>query len=97
MKPPQTDAIPLQDRQLSTDARGVLLASLLGSLMLLIFCARELPAWADQKWPELSDTAKAIDDGLSAGGLLAAYDAIHGFMQRLADDRLGSQLFDPRL
>ena len=89
MKPPQTDAIPPQDREHSADARGVLFACLLGSLMLLIFCARELPAWADQKWPELSDTAKAIDDTLGALDLTAPYDAIHGFMQRLADNKFG--------
>ena len=85
----QTDAIPAVDREPSTDARGVWAACLLGSLMLLIFCARELPAWADQKWPELSDAAKSIDDTLSAASLSAPYDAIHGFMQRLADNKFG--------
>jgi hypothetical protein len=85
----QTDAIPPQDRERTTDARGVLVASLVGALMLLIFCARELPPWADQKWPELSDAAKSIDDTLSAAGLAAPYEAIHGFMQRLADDKFG--------
>ena len=84
----QTDAIPSSDRQHGAGARGVLIACLIGSLVLLIFCARELPAWADQKWPELSDTAKSIDDTLS--GLAAPYDAIHGFMQRFADERFSS-------
>jgi hypothetical protein len=86
----QTDAIPPQDRTQGTSPRGVLTACLLGSVMLLIFCARELPGWADQKLPELSDTAKAIDDALNAARLTAPYDAIHAFMQRLADERFGS-------
>jgi len=83
----QTDAIPPQDREHRADARGVLMASLFASLMLLIFCARELPAWADQKWPELSDVAKSLDDTLSA--VSAPYDALHAFMQRFADDKFG--------
>jgi hypothetical protein len=83
----QADAIPPFDREQGADARGVLVACLLGSLMLVIFCARELPAWADQKWPELSEIAKSIDDALNSTGLAAPYDAIHGFMQRLADAR----------
>jgi hypothetical protein len=83
----QADAIPPFDREHRASARGVLAACVIGSLVLLIFCARELPAWADQKWPELSDTAKSIDDGLS--GLAAPYDAIHGFMQHFADERFG--------
>ena len=83
----QSDAIPTQDREHTANARGVLIASLFGSLMLLIFCARELPAWTDQKWPELSDAAKEIDDTLNA--LAAPYDAIHGFMQRFADKKFG--------
>ena len=78
----QSDAIPPQDRQHTAGARSVLTACLIGSLMLLIFCARELPAWADQKWPEMSETAKSIDDAL--GGLAAPYDAIHGFMQKFS-------------
>jgi hypothetical protein len=84
MASPQTDAIPPRDRTHTASARGVLAACLLGALMLLVFCAHELPPWADQKWPELSDTAKAIDDTLSAAGLAKPYEAIHGFMQRLA-------------
>ena len=83
----QTDAIPPQDRAHTAGAGGVLLACLIGSLVLLIFCARELPAWADQKWPELSETAKAVDEAL--GSLAAPYDAIHGFMQRFADKKFG--------
>ena len=66
----QTDAIPPFDREHGANARGVLTACLIGSLVLLVFCARELPAWADQKWPEVSVAAKAVDDGLS--GLAAA-------------------------
>jgi hypothetical protein len=83
----QTDAIPPIDRARTTSACGVLIACLVGSLVLLIFCARELPAWADQKWPELSETANAIDDALS--GVAAPYDAIHGFIQRFADKKFG--------
>ena len=83
----QADAIPPHDREHTASPRGVLAACLIGALVLLVFCARELPAWADQKWPELSETAKAIDDGLSA--VAAPYDAIHGFMQRFADKRFG--------
>jgi hypothetical protein len=85
----KTDAIPPSDRKHSADARGVLVACLLGGVVLLLFCSRELPAWADQKLPELSDTAKAIDDALDAMHLTAPYDAIHAFMQRLADRRFG--------
>jgi len=84
----QTDAIPPQDREHTADARGVLIASLLASLMLLIFCARELPSWADREWPELSGVAKSLDDTLSA--VSAPYDALHAFMQRLSDERFGS-------
>jgi hypothetical protein len=83
----QTDAIPPQDRKHTAGGRGVFLASLIGSLMLLIFCARELPAWVDREWPELSETAKSIDDVL--GGLAAPYDALHGFKQRFSDKKLG--------
>jgi hypothetical protein len=85
----QTDAIPPFDRKPGSDARGVLVACLLGAVILLLFCARELPAWADQTLPELSDGAKAIDDALSAADLSAPYDAIHAFMQRLSDDKFG--------
>lgn len=85
----QSDAIPPQDRTHTTNARGVLVACLLGSLMLLVFCSRELPAWADQKWPELSPAATAIDDALRRSGLGAPYEAIHGLMQRFADKRFG--------
>ena len=85
----QTDAIPQVDRQHAASARGVLTACLIGTLMLLLFCSRELPAWADQKLPELSDTAKAIDDALDAIDVTAPYDAIHAFMQRLSDSRFG--------
>ena len=84
----QTDAIPPQDREHTAGARGVLAASLVGSLMLLIFCARELPAWADREWPELLETAKSIDDALGAVG--APYEAIHGIMQRFADRKFGA-------
>jgi len=83
----QSDAIPPQDRAHTAGARGVLLASLIGSLMLLIFCARELPAWADQKWPEAAEMAKSIDEALDV--FSAPYDAIHGFMQRFADRKFG--------
>ena len=85
----QTDAIPPFDRKHTASPRGVLTACLMGATMLLIFCSRELPGWADQKLPELSDTAKAIDDTLDAVRLTAPYEAIHGFMQRLADRRFG--------
>jgi hypothetical protein len=85
----QADAIPPFDRERSTHARGVLTACLVGSLVLLALCARELPAWADQKWPELSDTAKSIGDTLSAMDLSAPYDAIHAFMQRFSDNKFG--------
>jgi hypothetical protein len=85
----QTDAIPPQDRKHTANPRGVLIASLLGAVILLLFCSRELPNWADQKLPELSDAAKAIDDTLNAIHLTAPYDAIHSFMQRLADRRFG--------
>jgi len=81
----QADAIPPHDRQHTASPRGVLAACLTGSLVLLVFCARELPAWADQKWPELSEAVQAVDDALS--GLAGPYDAIHGFMQRFADKR----------
>jgi hypothetical protein len=84
MKPPQTDAIPPQDRRHTAEARGVLIASLIGALMLLLLCSRELPPWADREWPDLSDAATAIGDTLSATGLSLPYDAIHGLMQRLA-------------
>jgi len=90
MAAPQTDAIPPQNRQRSASPRGVLLASLLGAFMLLAFCARELPSWADRNWPELSPYAQAIDDTLSAIGFDAPYDAIHAFIQRLADQRFGA-------
>ena len=80
----QTDAIPPVDRQHTASPRGVLIASLLGAVMLLLFCSRELPGWADQKLPELSDAAKAIDDTLDAVHLTAPYGAIHAFMQRLS-------------
>jgi len=83
----QADAIPPHDREPGASPRGVLAACLIGSLVLLVFCARELPAWADQKWPEVAETAKAVDDALSA--LAGPYDAIHGFMQRFADKRFG--------
>lgn len=83
----QTDAIPPQDREHTASARGVLTACLIGSLILLIFCARELPAWADQKWPEMSEAAKLVDDALS--GLAAPYDTIHGFIQKFADRKFG--------
>ena len=85
----QTDAIPQFDRQHTASPRGVLVASMLGAAMLLLFCSRELPAWADQKWPELSDATKQIDDALDAIHLTAPYDAIHAFMQRLSDRRFG--------
>jgi hypothetical protein len=85
----QADAIPPFDRKHTAGPRGVLIACLLGAVMLLIFCSRELPAWADQQLPELSDTAKAIDDALDAAHLTAPYDAIHTFMQRLSDRRFG--------
>jgi hypothetical protein len=85
----QTDAIPPQDRRHTASPRGVLIACVLGAVILLLFCSRELPNWADQKLPELSDTAKAIDDTLDAMGLSAPYDAIHTLMQRLADRRFG--------
>jgi hypothetical protein len=58
--------------------------------MLLLFCSRELPAWADQKWPELSEAAKTIDDTLNGADLTGPYDTIHAFVQRLADSRFGS-------
>ena len=83
----QTDAIPPHDREHGTSARSVLTACLIGALVLLIFCARELPAWADQKWPEIADTAKSVNDALS--GVAAPYDALHGFIQRFADKRFG--------
>ena len=86
----QTDAIPQADRKHSANARGMLIACLLGAVMLLLFCSRELPGWADQKLPELSDAAKAIDDTLDAVHLTAPYGAIHAFMQRLADRRFGA-------
>jgi hypothetical protein len=73
----QTDAIPQGDRKHTASPRGVLIACLLGAVMLLLFCSRELPAWTDQKLPELSDAAKAIDDTLDAVHLTAPYDAIH--------------------
>ena len=85
----QTDAIPPFDRKHTASPRGVLTASLLGAVMLLLFCSRELPAWVDQQLPELSDTAKAIDDTLNAIDLTAPYDAIHTFTQRLSDSRFG--------
>ena len=85
----QADAIPPSDRRHTASPRGVLIACLLGAVMLLLFCSRELPGWADQKLPELSDTAKAIDDTLDAVHLIAPYAAIHAFMQRLADRRFG--------
>ena len=85
----QSDAIPPFDRKPGSDARGVLVACLLGATVLLLLCSRELPAWADQQLPELSDTAKAIDDTLNATGLTAPYDAIHAFMQRVSNDRFG--------
>jgi hypothetical protein len=83
----QADAIPPFDREHTASPRGVLLACLMGSLILLLFCARELPAWADQKWAELSDTAKQIDDTLDAARLTAPYDAIHALMQKFADKK----------
>ena len=83
----QSDAIPPSDREHGADARAVLTACLVASFVLLVFCARELPAWADQKWPELSESAKSLDDTLS--GLAVPYDAIHGFMQRFADRKFG--------
>jgi len=85
----QADAIPAFDREHTASPRGVLTACLMGAAMLLIFCSRELPAWADQTLPELSDTAKQIDDTLNAVDLTAPYDAIHTFMQRLSDSRFG--------
>jgi hypothetical protein len=85
----QADAIPPFDRKPGSDARGVLVACLLGAAILLLFCSRELPVWADQQLPELSDTAKAIDDALETVDLDAPYDAIHVFMQRLSDDKFG--------
>jgi hypothetical protein len=85
----QADAIPPFDRKPGSDAFGVLVACLLGAAILLLFCSRELPAWADQQLPELSDTAKAIDDTLDSVHLDAPYDVIHVFMQRLSDDRFG--------
>ena len=83
----QADAIPPFDRKHTASPRGVLIACVLGAGMLLLFCSRELPAWADQQLPQLSDTAKAIGDALDAARLTAPYDAIHSFMQRLADGR----------
>jgi hypothetical protein len=85
----QADAIPPSDRRHTARPRGVLISCLLGAVMLLLFCSRELPNWADQKLPELSDTAKAINDTLDAIDLTAPYDAIHAFMQRLADGKFG--------
>jgi hypothetical protein len=85
----QTDAIPPSDRKHAASPRGVLIACLLGAIVLLLFCSRELSAWADQKLPELSDATKAIDDTLDAIYLAAPYDAIHAFMQRLSDKRFG--------
>ena len=85
----QADAIPPFDRQHGSDARGVLIACALGAVMLLLFCSHELPNWADQQMPELSDAAKAIDGALDAGHLTVPYDTIHSFMQRLADGRFG--------
>ena len=91
----QTDAIPPQDRQHTASPRGVLIACLLGTVMLLLFCSRELPAWADQKLPELSDIAKQIDEALDAVHLSAPYDAIHAFMQRLSLQAASDQLCLP--
>ena len=85
----QADAIPPFDRKPGTDARGVLVACVLVAVMLLLFCSRELPAWADQQLPQLSDAAKVIDDALDTARLTAPYDAIHSFIQRLADGRFG--------
>jgi hypothetical protein len=85
----QADAIPAFDRKHTGSPRSVLAACLLGAAVLLLFCSRELPAWADQTLPELSDTAKAIDDTLNAVDLTAPYDAIHAYMQRLSDQRFG--------
>jgi hypothetical protein len=86
MSSAQTDAIPPQDRRHTVGPRGVLIACLVGALMLLLLCSRELPPWADREWAGLSDAAQAIDDTLSAAGFTAPYDAIHGLMQRLAGD-----------
>jgi hypothetical protein len=85
----QTDAIPPIDRKHAADARGVLTACLLGSVMLLLFCSRELPAWADRQLADLSDAAKQLDDTLNAANLTAPYDTIHAFMQHLSDRRFG--------
>ncbi len=88
---PTADAIPATNRRHTASAWGVLRASLLGGLMLLLFCARELPAWADQKAPELSPYAHWLDEKLDAIGLGAPYDAIHALMQRLSDSRFGGR------
>lgn len=85
----QADAIPPFDRKHAASPRGVLIACALGAVMLLLFCSRELPNWVDLQLPELSDAAKAIDGTLDAGHLTAPYDAIHSFVQRLADGRFG--------
>jgi hypothetical protein len=86
----QADAIPPFDRKHTTDARGVLISCLLSAAMLLLFCSRELPTWAEQTLPELSDYAKQLDGTLEAANLTAPYDVIHAFMQRLSDGRFGA-------
>jgi hypothetical protein len=90
MSTAQADAIPLFDRAHTASPRGVLLASLLAAIMLLIFCSRELPGWADQNMPELSDVSKTVDDTLEALDLSAPYDLLHTLMQRLSGANFGS-------
>ena len=80
----QSDAIQPTERRRTTGPWRVLGASLAGAALLLVLCARELPAWADQKSPDLAPYAQWLDEKMDAAGLDAPYDAVHSFMQRLA-------------
>jgi hypothetical protein len=80
----QSDAIDEKNRRRLATPRDVFLATVLGAGMLLVFCSRELPAWAAHVHPEMLPYAQKIDDVLSGIGLAAPYDAIHAFAQRLA-------------
>jgi len=80
----QSDAIQPAERRHTAGPWRVLGASLIGAAVLLLLCARELPAWADQKAPDIAPYAQWLDQKMDAAGLDAPYDAIHALMQRLA-------------
>jgi hypothetical protein len=79
------DAISPEARRYAATAWQVFAVSLCAAAMLLLLCARELPAWAEQHAPDFEPAAAALDSALAQSGLSAPYDTLHHFMERLAE------------